>query len=159
MQRWIIIFNLFVPPGFVQFLQYYYQSGCLYRLRALGERNQLDLTVGKLFLMNHFSCLSHLQHHVWVGEMGGERWEMGAVVNISVQGHRCPNTLEHQWHRSASSNISNVKLLSSEIRVRALQQNKTKHDCVTVFLSLQRDFNLGCGGDSHFFCLFYFLAM
>lgn len=33
-------------PGFVQFLQYYYQSGCLYRLRALGERNQLDLTVG-----------------------------------------------------------------------------------------------------------------
>lgn len=33
--------------GCVQFLQYYYQSGCLYRLRALGERNQLDLTVGK----------------------------------------------------------------------------------------------------------------
>nr|XP_033813219.1 transmembrane protein 120B [Geotrypetes seraphini] len=29
----------------VQFLQYYYQSGCLYRLRALGERNPLDLTV------------------------------------------------------------------------------------------------------------------
>uniref|UniRef100_A0A8C2A7Z0 Transmembrane protein 120B-like n=1 Tax=Cyprinus carpio TaxID=7962 RepID=A0A8C2A7Z0_CYPCA len=29
----------------VQFLQYYYQRGCLYRLRALGERNQLDLTV------------------------------------------------------------------------------------------------------------------
>ncbi|XP_056593163.1 transmembrane protein 120B [Triplophysa dalaica] len=29
----------------VQCLQYYYQSGCLYRLRALGERNQLDLTV------------------------------------------------------------------------------------------------------------------
>ncbi|XP_001373704.3 transmembrane protein 120B isoform X1 [Monodelphis domestica] len=29
----------------VQFLQYYYQSGCLYRLRALGERNHLDLTV------------------------------------------------------------------------------------------------------------------
>lgn len=40
----------FAPPplGFVQFLQYYYQSGCLYRLRALGERNQLDLTVGAL---------------------------------------------------------------------------------------------------------------
>lgn len=41
----------FCPLGFVQFLQYYYQSGCLYRLRALGERNQLDLTVGKLFLV------------------------------------------------------------------------------------------------------------
>uniref|UniRef100_A0A3Q3RM76 Transmembrane protein 120A-like n=1 Tax=Mastacembelus armatus TaxID=205130 RepID=A0A3Q3RM76_9TELE len=31
--------------GFVQFLQYYYQSGCLYRLRALGERHNMDLTV------------------------------------------------------------------------------------------------------------------
>uniref|UniRef100_A0A4W5Q6S5 Transmembrane protein 120B n=1 Tax=Hucho hucho TaxID=62062 RepID=A0A4W5Q6S5_9TELE len=34
-----------IYQSFVQFLQYYYQSGCLYRLRALGERNQLDLTV------------------------------------------------------------------------------------------------------------------
>lgn len=33
--------------GFVQFLQYYYQSGCLYRLRALGERHTMDLTVGE----------------------------------------------------------------------------------------------------------------
>lgn len=46
---------MLVPPaltlpllaGFVQFLQYYYQSGCLYRLRALGERHNMDLTVGK----------------------------------------------------------------------------------------------------------------
>ncbi|XP_055724005.1 transmembrane protein 120B isoform X2 [Salvelinus fontinalis] len=34
-----------IYQSFVHFLQYYYQSGCLYRLRALGERNQLDLTV------------------------------------------------------------------------------------------------------------------
>ncbi|KAM6970378.1 transmembrane protein 120A-A isoform 3-T3 [Aplochiton taeniatus] len=31
--------------GFVQFLQYYYQSGCLYRLRSLGERHNMDVTV------------------------------------------------------------------------------------------------------------------
>ncbi|XP_030041491.1 transmembrane protein 120A [Microcaecilia unicolor] len=31
--------------SFVQFLQYYYQSGCLYRLRSLGERHTMDLTV------------------------------------------------------------------------------------------------------------------
>ncbi|KAM6933544.1 transmembrane protein 120A-like [Xenentodon cancila] len=31
--------------NFVQCLQYYYQSGCLYRLRALGERHNMDLTV------------------------------------------------------------------------------------------------------------------
>uniref|UniRef100_A0A8C7F1H4 Transmembrane protein 120B n=1 Tax=Oncorhynchus kisutch TaxID=8019 RepID=A0A8C7F1H4_ONCKI len=39
------IYPSFCFSGFVHFLQYYYQSGCLYRLRALGERNQLDLTV------------------------------------------------------------------------------------------------------------------
>ncbi|XP_037323606.1 ion channel TACAN-like [Pungitius pungitius] len=31
--------------NFVQCLQCYYQSGCLYRLRALGERHNMDLTV------------------------------------------------------------------------------------------------------------------
>uniref|UniRef100_A0A3P9KM69 Transmembrane protein 120A n=1 Tax=Oryzias latipes TaxID=8090 RepID=A0A3P9KM69_ORYLA len=36
-------YNLY--QSFVQFLQYYYQSGCLYRLRALGERHNMDLTV------------------------------------------------------------------------------------------------------------------
>ncbi|XP_038146286.1 ion channel TACAN isoform X2 [Cyprinodon tularosa] len=36
-------YNLY--QSFVQFLQYYYQSGCLYRLRALGERHTMDLTV------------------------------------------------------------------------------------------------------------------
>ncbi|XP_014880116.1 transmembrane protein 120A-like [Poecilia latipinna] len=35
----------FLSAGFVQSLQYYYQSGCLYRLRALGERHNMDLTV------------------------------------------------------------------------------------------------------------------
>ncbi|XP_007563055.1 PREDICTED: transmembrane protein 120A-like [Poecilia mexicana] len=36
-------YNLY--QSFVQSLQYYYQSGCLYRLRALGERHNMDLTV------------------------------------------------------------------------------------------------------------------
>uniref|UniRef100_A0A8C6LH28 Transmembrane protein 120Ab n=1 Tax=Nothobranchius furzeri TaxID=105023 RepID=A0A8C6LH28_NOTFU len=34
--------------SFVQCLQCYYQSGCLYRLRALGERHNMDLTVGEV---------------------------------------------------------------------------------------------------------------
>ena len=28
-------------------LQYYYQKGSLYRLRALGERHDMDITVGR----------------------------------------------------------------------------------------------------------------
>lgn len=31
--------------SFLQFLQYYYQKGCLYRLRALGERYDMDITI------------------------------------------------------------------------------------------------------------------
>ncbi|CAK8694162.1 unnamed protein product [Clavelina lepadiformis] len=34
-----------VYQSFVQLLQYYYQSGSLYRLRALGERHDMDITV------------------------------------------------------------------------------------------------------------------
>lgn len=29
----------------LQFLQFYYQQGCLYRLRALGERYDMDITI------------------------------------------------------------------------------------------------------------------
>ncbi|GIX72767.1 transmembrane protein 120 homolog [Caerostris extrusa] len=31
--------------SFLQFLQYKYQQGCLYRLRALGERHNMDITI------------------------------------------------------------------------------------------------------------------
>ena len=37
----------------LQLMQYYYQSGCLYRLRALGERHDMDITVGKRSLLLH----------------------------------------------------------------------------------------------------------
>ncbi|MCL4135937.1 UNVERIFIED_CONTAM: hypothetical protein GTU68_053044 [Idotea baltica] len=36
-------FNLFI--SFVQYLQFMYQRGCLYRLKALGERPNMDVTV------------------------------------------------------------------------------------------------------------------
>ncbi|PWA20466.1 hypothetical protein CCH79_00003705, partial [Gambusia affinis] len=35
----------FLPIPYIKYLQYYYQSGCLYRLRALGERHNMDLTI------------------------------------------------------------------------------------------------------------------
>lgn len=54
--------SLFNPlTGFVQFLQYYYQSGCLYRLRALGERHNMDLTVGKLCVFTRGSSFRILR--------------------------------------------------------------------------------------------------
>lgn len=44
----VVVISAPIPLGFVQVLQCYYQSGCLYRLRSLGERHNLDLTVGKI---------------------------------------------------------------------------------------------------------------
>ena len=38
-----VIFSIYL--SLVQLMQYYYQSGVLYRLRALGERRSMDLTV------------------------------------------------------------------------------------------------------------------
>lgn len=38
---------LFYLPGMVSVGQFYYQRGMLYRLRSLGERHNMDITVGE----------------------------------------------------------------------------------------------------------------
>jgi len=38
-----MLFNVYV--AFLQYLQYVYQKGCLYRLRSLGERQEMDITI------------------------------------------------------------------------------------------------------------------
>merc|ERR1719394_1056415 len=38
-----MLFNIYV--AFLQYLQYVYQKGCLYRLRSLGERKEMDITI------------------------------------------------------------------------------------------------------------------
>ncbi|XP_071094308.1 transmembrane protein 120A-like isoform X2 [Haliotis cracherodii] len=42
-RRQYIIFTLYI--SFVYVMQYYYQSGSLYRLRTLGQRHDMDITV------------------------------------------------------------------------------------------------------------------
>jgi len=42
-RRQFVVFSVYLSV--VQLVQYYYQSGCLYRLRALGERRNMDITV------------------------------------------------------------------------------------------------------------------
>ncbi|KAJ6655722.1 hypothetical protein lerEdw1_004775 [Lerista edwardsae] len=58
--------SLIRSTGFVQFLQYYYQSGCLYRLRALGERHTMDLTVA-LCLTDLAFLAEGFQSWMWRG--------------------------------------------------------------------------------------------
>ncbi|KAA8586543.1 hypothetical protein FQN60_000379 [Etheostoma spectabile] len=55
--------------GFVQFLQYYYQSGCLYRLRALGERHNMDVTVGECSLNRFQSPACQFVFVTYAGQM------------------------------------------------------------------------------------------
>jgi len=38
-----MMLNIYV--AFLQYLQYVYQKGCLYRLRSLGERKEMDITI------------------------------------------------------------------------------------------------------------------
>lgn len=51
--------------GFVQCLQCYYQSGCLYRLRALGERHNMDLTVGEIHRHRHITLFTGKKTTKW----------------------------------------------------------------------------------------------
>lgn len=37
--------SLYCIPGFLQYLQFGYQKGVLYRLKALGERHDMDITI------------------------------------------------------------------------------------------------------------------
>jgi len=42
-RRQFLIFNCYIAV--IQFLQFRYQQGCLYRLKALGERHNMDITI------------------------------------------------------------------------------------------------------------------
>ncbi|XP_035391532.1 transmembrane protein 120B isoform X2 [Electrophorus electricus] len=73
-----------IYQSFVQFLQYYYQSGCLYRLRALGERNQLDLTV-EGFQSWMWRGLTFLLPFLFFGHRYDDQTPVFSVVLAAVQ--------------------------------------------------------------------------
>ncbi|XP_037231362.1 transmembrane protein 120B isoform X1 [Falco rusticolus] len=92
----------------VQFLQYYYQRGCLYRLRALGERNHLDLTVegfqswmwrGLTFLLpflffGHVSCWAILFLPLWRGAWEGLPLRLQHHKKVLWVTHACGKCFE-----------------------------------------------------------------
>ena len=101
-----------LSTGFVQFLQYYYQSGCLYRLRALGERNQLDLTVGKKDIF--WSVDRHLQLMA--------TGEKGSVQQVIAPAHWC--TIESRFNASVQ-----------ELKCDRLACNASVTACIVSLLS------------------------
>ncbi|XP_035199092.1 ion channel TACAN isoform X2 [Oxyura jamaicensis] len=73
--------------SFVQFLQYYYQSGCLYRLRALGERHNMDLTV-EGFQSWMWRGLTFLLPFLFFGQVSAHRSSRGPAGGRSLGGDR-----------------------------------------------------------------------
>uniref|UniRef100_A0A3Q3WH04 Transmembrane protein 120B n=1 Tax=Mola mola TaxID=94237 RepID=A0A3Q3WH04_MOLML len=103
-----------IYQSFVQFLQYYYQSGCLYRLRALGERNQLDLTVegfqswmwrGLTFLLPilFFGHFWQLYNSVTLFHLAGhedcKEWQVSTSAQRCVEMEACCTLMNtcHDW--------------------------------------------------------------
>lgn len=91
--------------SFVQFLQYYYQSGCLYRLRALGERHTMDLTVegfqswmwrGLTFLLP-FLFFGHCKE--WQVLMCGLPFLLLFLGNFFTTLRVVHQKFHSQWHR------------------------------------------------------------
>lgn len=82
--------------SFLQFLQYYYQYGCLYRLRALGERYSMDITMqgfhswmwkGLSFLLPFLFigyCLQayicYTLYHVYMYDPNCTEWQVPVVA-------------------------------------------------------------------------------
>nr|XP_042124556.1 transmembrane protein 120B isoform X2 [Peromyscus maniculatus bairdii] len=103
----------------VQFLQYYYQRGCLYRLRALGERNHLDLTV-EGFQSWMWRGLTFLLPFLFCGH--GNGWVSAACLPVSSSGNstmpsRCLSSPARRnakngrylcWHSPSSSSSSAI---------------------------------------------------
>ena len=54
-----VVYTLYVTV--IQFFQCQYQQGCLYRLRSLGERYDMDLTTEGKMCFDLF-CLSFPSH-------------------------------------------------------------------------------------------------
>lgn len=83
--------------SFVQLLQYYYQKGCLYRLRALGEKEDMDTTM-EGFQTWMSKGLSFLLPFLFIGYF----WELHnayVLFNLSL------SDMCHEWQVSVLSVI------------------------------------------------------
>ncbi|CAM4551961.1 unnamed protein product [Leuciscus chuanchicus] len=99
--------------SFVQCLQYYYQSGCLYRLKALGERHNLDLTVGALNDVWDFTesyLLSVWQNRFYVYTTAAVLIGVWCIVNMLFKKTKTVNPVNPWPYKSAKKHeLSPVK--------------------------------------------------
>ena len=76
-------FNIYLT--FMQYLQFTYQRGCLYRLRSLGERDDMDITIdGFHSWMWKGKYYSPYCKDFWTLFKTFSRKNLGRYVNIRV---------------------------------------------------------------------------
>ena len=89
LDEWLSIFFLFCRPQlmwfniyltFMQYLQFTYQRGCLYRLRSLGERDDMDITI------------DGFHSWMWKGNLNYSTQCAGTIFNLdkNFRSQNCP---------------------------------------------------------------------
>jgi len=115
-----VIFSVYL--NVVQMVQYYYQSGSLYRLRALGERRSMDLTV-EGFQSWMWKGLSFLLPLLIIG-YGFQLYNAYILFDLSQH----PQCLE--WQVLASSVIFFILFLGNTFTVSALLRQKIREKLI-----------------------------
>ncbi|XP_015787753.1 transmembrane protein 120A [Tetranychus urticae] len=111
-----------VYTSFLQFLQFYYQHNCLYRLRALGERYEMDITI-QGFHSWMWRGLGFLIPFLYLG-YAFQFYNAYTLYNLSKH----PQCSE--WQVAVSSFIFSVIFLGNTITTSLVVQQKFKEKMI-----------------------------
>jgi len=103
-RRQFMAFNVYI--SFVQYLQFMYQRGCLYRLKALGERHNMDITI-EGFHSWMWRGLGFIIPFLFLGYL----WELYNAYTLYLLSF----TENAEWHVGALSGLFAILFLGNTI--------------------------------------------
>ncbi|RUS72986.1 hypothetical protein EGW08_019251, partial [Elysia chlorotica] len=135
-----LLFKLFgvfvVSIGFLAVLQYYYQSGCLYRLRSLGLGHEMDITV-EGFMSWMWKGLSFLIPFIFIGYFF-QLYNAYSLYHLSQE----PACVE--WQVLALSIVHFILFLGNTSTLSLVIWNKFKRDGFQIpYLRNKYKFGIG----------------
>ncbi|KAK3754538.1 hypothetical protein RRG08_016727 [Elysia crispata] len=129
-----ILFAMYV--SFVAVLQYYYQSGCLYRLRSLGQSHEMDITVDG-FMSWMWKGLSFLLPFIFVGYFF-------QLYNAYTLYHLSQDPASVEWQVLALSIVHFILFLGNISTLSLVVWNKFKRDGFQIpYLRNKYKFGIG----------------
>lgn len=108
-----------IYTAFLQHLQFYYQRSCLYRLRALGERYDMDVTL-QGFHSWMWRGLSFLLPFLYVG-YGLQFYNAYQLYHLHQQ------STDHEWQVICTSIIYFVIFVGNMVTTTLVVQQKIRH--------------------------------